>query len=619
MRLDRWAFGIVFCIPSISFGANFDFARDAKPVLDRFCYRCHGDRKPRAGINLKKFVDGESLGRDPETWRKVLDALRDRTMPPEGKPAPSAEEYDRICEAIQTKLNALESVRDPGPSLIQRLTREQYNNTLRDLLGDESRPADSFPADGGGGAGFDNNASTLFVPPILMERYLEAAAASLGKADPARFVFARPVAGLSKREAARRSLEVFASKAFRRPVEPSEVDRLVRLFEIAERRGRSFEDALRTACRAALVSPNFLFLIERQRADLVGAYRVGEYELACRLSYFLWSSMPDRELFDLAARGKLGDAGVLKAQVERMLADPKSRALAKSFVGQWLRVSSLAQAAEPDRTLFHDYGPALREAMIEEPIVYFENLLRENRSLMELLESDYTFVNEPLARHYGIADIRGGEFRRVALKDADRGGVLSMASVLTLTSYPRRTSPVLRGKWVLEELLGTPTPPPPANVKTLPPDDRPKDGLSFRRRLERHRQDPNCASCHSKMDPLGFGLENFDPIGRKRTEIAGEAVDASGVLATGENFRGAGELKRILATKKKDLFLRNLVGRMLSYSLRRGLEYYDAAIVREIQAKVEADGDKSRTLILAIVESLPFQYRRDRPISGSMP
>ena len=434
----------------------------------------------------------------------------------------------------------MEHVRDPGPSLIQRLTRDQYNNTIRDLLGVDSRPADSFPADGGGGSGFDNNASTLFVPPILMEKYLEAAADVLSKADPSRFVLAHPDSNVSKLEAARRSLERFATKAFRRPVEPVEVDRLVRLFELADKRGDSYEDSLRLACQGALVSPNFLFLVEKRRSDVEGAYRVTDYELACRLSYFLWSSMPDQELFDLAATARLSDSKVLEEQVARLVADPKSRAFAKSFIGQWLRVNGLANAVEPDRPLFPNYTLELREAMVEEPVAFFQNLLRENSSLVNLLASDYTFVNEPLAQHYGIDDVHGNEFRRVDLKDKDRGGVMSMAGVLTLTSYPQRTSPVLRGKWVLEELLGTPTPPPPPDVKTLPPDDRPKNGLTFRQRLVKHRENPNCASCHSKMDPLGFGLETFDPIGRKRTEIADQPVERPRRARNRRNLQWAG-------------------------------------------------------------------------------
>jgi hypothetical protein len=255
----------------------------------------------------------------------------------------------------------------------------------------------------------------------------------------------------------------------------------------------------------------------------------------------------------------------------------------------------------------------LRDAMVEEAVAFVHAILHEDRPVLELLDSYYTFLNEPLAKHYGIEGVTGPDFRRVELKDRRRGGVLGMAAVLTLTSYPRRTSPVLRGKWVLEELLGTPPPPPPAMVKSLPTDDRIKNGLTFRQRLEQHRQKAECASCHARLDPLGFGLENFDVLGRWRDQVQQKPVDASGKLTTGEEFAGAVALKAILVETKRELFVRNLVERMLSYALRRGLEYYDARAVKQIMAELEAKDYRGATLVAAVVESLPFQYRRKEP------
>jgi hypothetical protein len=243
--------------------------------------------------------------------------------------------------------------------------------------------------------------------------------------------------------------------------------------------------------------------------------------------------------------------------------------------------------------------------------------LRDDASVFDLIDADYTYLNERLAKHYRIENVKGSEFRRVALDDPNRGGVLGMAAVLTLTSYPRRTSPVLRGKWVLEEILGTPAPPPPPNIKTLPQDDRPHDGQTFRQRLEQHRSDPNCTSCHAKMDPLGFGLENFDAIGRWRDEIAGQKVDASGVLTTGEKFETASALKSILKEQKSELFLRNLTRKMLSYSLRRGLEYYDTPTVKEIIGNLEASDYRTTALIAEVGKSFPFHYRRNEPVTGA--
>jgi hypothetical protein len=252
--------------------------------------------------------------------------------------------------------------------------------------------------------------------------------------------------------------------------------------------------------------------------------------------------------------------------------------------------------------------------MVREPIEVFQTILRENSSLLGLVDSDYTYLNEELAKHYGISGVAGPEMRRVALTDRNRGGILGMGGILTLTSYPRRTSPVLRGKWVLEEILGAPPPPPPPMVKSLPQDDKPKEGLTFRQQLEKHRTDPNCASCHKRMDPLGFGLENFDAIGRWRTEIGGQPVDASGVMVTGEEFKGPAELKQLLLGRHEE-FVRNLTEKMLSYALGRGLEYYDTPIVRQIARDVAQSGFRSTVLIMEIVKSYPFQYRRNNPVT----
>ena len=320
--------------------------------------------------------------------------------------------------------------------------------------------------------------------------------------------------------------------------------------------------------------------------------------------------MPDDALFHAAGEGHLRDPKVLDAQVRRMLKDPKARGLAESFASQWLRIRDLYTSAQPDPRRYPTYTPSLRDAMYGETIEYFASVLREDQSLLRLLDSDYTYLNEELAKHYGIEGVTGPELRRVTLTEHRRGGVLSMASVLTVTSYPQRTSPVLRGKWVLEELLGAKVPPPPPNAGGLPADDAPKAGMTFRQRLELHRSKPECASCHNRMDPVGFGLENFDAIGRWRTEVGGQPVDAAGVLATGEKFAGPVELKQqILA--RKDEFLRNVTEKMLAYALGRGLEPYDIPTVRRITAAVAKDDCRGSTLVREIVGSYPFQYRRN--------
>lgn len=615
--LGRFGTILLLLLPpsGTALGGPAGFDAEARTVLTKHCLTCHGTKAAKGGIDLTRLAEGGPVGRDAELWAQVAEAIGERTMPPEGKPAPSEAERQRAVVGIEQMLESLEGPRDPGRRILQRLTREQYNNTIRDLLGVDSRPADGFPTDGAGGGGFDNNGSTLFIPPILLEKYLAAADDVLARADPARYLVARPVEGTdaSKDAAARQCLEHFAARAYRQPVAAEDVEGLMRLFRRADAQGRPFDEAIRRALRAVLVSPHFLFLVERDQ-ESTEPYRVGEYELASRLSYFLWSSMPDETLLNLAKDGTLHEPEILDAQVRRMIADPRSRDFARDFAGQWLGVKALTNPAGPDRSRFPEYTPELRDAMVEEAMTSFHAMILDDAPVLDLLAADHVYVNEVLAKHYGLTGVSGPEFRKVAIDDPSRGGVLGMAAILTMTSYAQRTSPVLRGKWILTELLGTPPPPPPPNVKVLPLDDKPVDGLSFRARLEKHREQVACASCHAKLDPPGFGLEGFDPLGRLRTEVGGQPVDDSGELASGETFRGAAELKRILKERKKDLFVRNLTKRLLSYALARGLEPFDAATVKGIMTTLEARGYRSQTLVAEIVRSFPFQYRRNEPI-----
>jgi hypothetical protein len=592
-----------------------DYQNSIRPLLETYCWKCHGETKSKGGLKLSNYREVASIHRDPKTWQLVLDQLRDRNMPPDGKPQPTAEERDRLIQSVQTLLENLDErfiPKDPGRVVMHRLSRLEYNNTVRDLVGADISPADKFPGDGGGGGGFDNNADTLFVPPILMEKYLQAADDILVAAKPESIFVERPGTFTSAQTAARRNISEFARRAFRRPVDREEVDRYFRFYAEASKRGEPFENAVKQALRPVLVSPNFLFRVEQDQTK-AAPYRISDFELASRLSYFLWSSMPDEELFRAAERGRLHESKMLEQQVKRMLVDPKSRALAENFTTQWLRVRELKAVAQPDPGRFPIYTEKLRDQMYAEPSEFFGELVARNESVLNFLDSDFAVVNEELARFYGIPGVQGDRFRRVPLKDRTRGGVLGMAGVLTLTSYPLRTSPVLRGKWVLEEVLGTPPPPPPAMVKSLPADDKPDDGKTLRQRLEEHRNKPECASCHKRMDPLGFGLENFDPIGRWRTDIAGEKVDASGMTPGGETFSGPVELKKILMGRKEQ-FVRNLSERMLAYALGRGLEIYDLPAVKRIYQETLADDGKITRLILEITQSFPFQYRRNSPV-----
>jgi hypothetical protein len=415
--------------------------------------------------------------------------------------------------------------------------------------------------------------------------------------------------GLAPREAAREILTRFATRAFRRPVRSEEIERFLKLFDAAEKEGERFEQCIRLALQGVLVSPHFLFRMELDPpgAKPGSAYVINDYELATRLSYFLWSSMPDDELFALAAKGALRQN--LDAQVRRMVEDPKSSAFVQNFAGQWLTIRNLYTVA-PDRKLFPNFDDELRAAMHRETELFFEAILREDRSILDLIDADFSFVNERLAKHYGIEGIKGKEFQRVKLPP-NRGGLLTQASILTITSNPTRTSPVKRGKWVLEQLFGTPPPPPPPDAGELSEDPKAQLTGSLRQRMEQHRVNPNCAVCHNKMDPLGFAFENYDAVGGWRTKDGNFDIDPSGVLPDGRAFQGPAELKTILKTQK-DLFGRCLAEKMLTYALGRGLEYYDKCAVDEIVKALAKDEDRFSALMVAIVRSEPFQMRTVR-------
>ena len=589
-----------------------DFHQDLLPQLQKHCWDCHNARKAKGGVRLDGFTNLASIYRQPKLWETAVRQVEERLMPPESrKVQPSQEERLALSEGLRDLLDnpAPGVIRlDPGPKIAHRLSRTEYNHTVRDLLGVGLRPADDFPADGGGGGGFDNNASTLFVPPLLLEKYLMAAEEVLAAAAP-EALFRHPVTWYrSETAAATGDLRDLARRAWRRPVSAPEIARLLEFYQQTRRRGADSRTATLAAAKAVLVSPNFLFRIEKDPPGQTPA-AIDDHALASRLSYFLWASMPDATLFALADAGRLSQPKVLEAQVMRMLADPKARALSEQFVGQWLGIRTLGSVAAPDPQKFPEFTPALREAMMTEPTEFFAGLVRENRSLLELLDSDYAWVNADLARHYGIPGVNGSTFIRVSLSDRRRGGVTGMAAVLTQTSYPQRTSPVLRGKWLLEEVFGTPPPPPPPLVATLSPNDEKSEGLTFRQRLEKHRKDPNCAACHARLDPLGFALENFDPIGRWRTQVSGESVDASGELPGGVVIVGPEALKQVLL-ERKQLFLRHLTEKMLAYALGRGVEYYDIPAVKRITEAVASDGHRAPKLILEIVRSEPFRLRR---------
>ena len=407
---------------------------------------------------------------------------------------------------------------------------------------------------------------------------------------------------------ANRIVSSLAERAFRRHVPAAEVARYAALFRQARQRGESFDDGIVVALQALLVSPDFLFRLEQDRVEQTAAAGVvSEHELATRLSYFLWASMPDAALRKQADTRSLRRPEVLAAEVRRMLQDPKASALVREFGGQWLQFRAL-ENVKPDVEKFPDFDPYLRMSMREETERFFARIIREDRSILDFLDGKYTYLNERLARHYGVADIAGPAFRLVQLQDPNRGGVLTHGSVLTVSSYSTRTSPVLRGKWVLDNLLNAPPPDPPPNVPII---DEAAIGASAtqREQLEAHRANPTCAACHRRMDPLGFGLENFDAVGKWRTRDGSFPVDASGTLPDGRAFSGPAELTKILASER-DAFAKALTSKMLTYALGRGLEPYDRRTVRMIARTLPEHDYRFSGLVLEIVKSLPFQMRR---------
>ena len=418
----------------------------------------------------------------------------------------------------------------------------------------------------------------------------------------------RPARPAQEPACARTILKALAHRAFRRPVTNADLQPLYGFYEKARATG-DFENGIQAAIEAMLVSPEFLFRIEQDpRGALPGApHRITDVELASRLSFFLWSTMPDDELLDLAERGGLSEPSALERQVRRMLDDPRADALVSNFAGQWLQLRTIA-TLRPDPVIL-PFDEALRQAFLTETTLFVSSIFREDRSLLDLLDGDYTFLNQRLAEHYGIPRVYGSQFRRVTLTDPNRRGLLGQGSVLTVTSYPNRTSVVQRGKWILENLLGTPPPPPPPDVPELKaaPHGKP---LSLREQMQEHRSNPTCAACHARMDPIGFALENYDAVGQWRTKDAGAPIDASGRLPDGTEFTGPDGLRQLLMTKYRDDFVRTATEKLLTYALGRGIEYYDGPTIRSIDRDAARDNYRMSSLILAVVKSAPFHMRR---------
>jgi mono/diheme cytochrome c family protein len=617
-----------------------DYVQDVRPLLKTYCFECHNSTKRKAGLDLEQ-IDTASTAIDlPELWDQVGERVRAKEMPPAKGKQPTEDERTRVLAWVKHVADSqVDYDKLPKEQLQQilaglptsrRLNRVEYNNTLRDLFGVDLRAGDLLPSEGGGGEGFDNAGATLFTTPVLMEKYLEAAELVLGTLFPAdnnkvnlvtpdevarldvarrAILIAAPGPDTKPRDAARKVLEAFVPRAFRRPVAAKEIDRYLGIFDKAYQRGDAYDQSIKLALKGVLISPSFLFLIESP-AEKKGIYRLDHFEVASHLSYFLWATMPDEKLIELAAQGKLHDEEVLRGQVRRMMRDPRARGLSDGFAAQWLGTRSLGKTVRPDARTFPEFDEELAAAMREETILFFDAIVREDRSVLEVIDADYTFVNERLAAHYKIEGVKGPQMRRVKVADPARGGVLGHAGILTATSFPHRTSPVLRGRWVLEELLGAEMPPPPPDVPVLNDGRRGKAATeTIRQQLEKHRGKAECASCHARMDPLGFGLENFDALGRWRTEQGDQPVDSSGVLPTGEKFSGPVELKEILLEKRRTEFLRNLSRKALGYALAREIRRADMGVVRDCVQALEKGEFRASRLLETIALSYPFAHR----------
>lgn len=423
-------------------------------------------------------------------------------------------------------------------------------------------------------------------------------------------VFTRPTDSKTVEQAAAEIFGRLMPSAFRRPVDDVEVNRVVKLVKFATERGDSFERGVQVGLQSLLVSPYFLFRVEHDPDpdNAKAHHRISDYELASRLSYFLWSTMPDDELFRLAKEGKLHEADVLDAQIARMLKDPKADALVENFASQWLNLGNLVEVT-PDSKMFPEFTPELRADMVRETQLFAATIFREDRSLLDFLDASFTFANQRLAKHYGIAGVKGDQFRRVALPAGQRAGVLTHGSILTLTSNPNRTSLVQRGKWILDNVLGMELPEPPANIPSLEDGAKESGATSLREQLRIHRENPACSSCHDTLDPLGFGFENFDAIGRWREKSEGMPVEAGGTLPGGESFSGPIELVQILKKREQD-FAELVTKKMLTYALGRGLELPDSCTVDDIVADLQENDYRFTVLVSGIVHSRPFLMRR---------
>jgi hypothetical protein len=587
------------------------FKSRVTPFVTTYCLPCHQNRRPtRAGVNFSPALNSPGHAAFTDQWKKAAARIKAHDMPPKNAPQPS--DADRLMFVDwMTKLKYL-SQQDPGPFVIRRLTKTEFGNTLRDLFGVEPSIVDALP-DEVSGEGYLNSLS-----PLQLEQYLKIAdqvlARIIAPAGSAPTRLQRKLFGESGKQQAnpRQVARSLASKAYRRPPTEVELDVLVAAYNLGRQNKLAHAQSLHLMLKAVLVSPQFLFITPgAEAASSTGIVPLEDYQLASRLSYLLWATMPDDELMVLAGKGTLHEPAILKAQVKRLLADRRSRALFDGFGAQWLSVGGLERQVF-DPTLFPQMNSQMRQAMYNEVRLFFESIVRENKSVLSFVDGDYTYLNSSLASIYGLEKtVKGPAMRKVTLTDGNRGGVLGMPGILAATSFPNRTSPVKRGIWVLEQLLGEHVPAAPPNVPALDEQDQKSvANLTVRQRTELHRTNPVCANCHKILDPIGFGLENFDAIGQWREKDRnGTPIDSTGELPGGKRFSGPKDLKTIIAGRA-DALSRNLVEKLMAYALGRRLEGYDEIVVDNLMQEIAKDGYRMQTLIEGVITSYPFTHRR---------
>jgi mono/diheme cytochrome c family protein len=595
--------------------ARKTFKEKVAPFVKKYCIDCHGGYA-KAGVNLQSALDSPESATSFLHWKKAVANVKVRDMPPEDAgEIPTDEERQQFVEWIGTLKYLAE--RDPGPFVIRRLSKVEFGNTLQYLYGVSPSIADSLP-DEVVGEGYLNSVS-----PLQTELFLDIASKVIAQVvapdsqQPTKiqthYFGHAPTDESDFRSAARQVARKLARDAYRRPPTEPELDVLVGIYDLGRENELSYTASLALMWKAVLVSPQFLFITPAGEVDSdAKIVPLDDYKLASRLSYLLWSAPPDTELSALADQGELRKPEVLRAQVERLLKNERSRALFDSFGAQWLGVTGLqSQAFDP--AVFPQMTAELRKAMMNAARLFFDSIIQENQSVSRLVNNDYTFLNEPLAPLYGLErSVSGPTMRRVKLENPNRGGILGMPAILAATSLPDRTSPVKRGVWVLEQILGERVPAPPPDVPKLEDQKQEiREGLTLRERTELHKTDPNCANCHKVLDPIGFGLENFDAIGRWRDQDERATIDSAGELPSGEAFSTPADLKRILAKREADL-ARNLTQRLMAFALGRQLEGYDEVVIDQLMVKIAQDDYRVRTIITEVTTSYLFTHQRVR-------